>query len=46
MFEMMDYLINKIDRRFNQQGLQTLVQLENILVDQNIKTHQKHTYCL
>lgn len=46
MFEIIDYLINEIDRRFNQQGLKSLVKLENILVDQKTKTHQELNNCL
>ncbi|XP_022168292.1 zinc finger MYM-type protein 1-like [Myzus persicae] len=46
MFEIIDYLINEIDRRFNQQGLKNLVKLEHILVDQNTRTHQELTNCL
>ncbi|KAL4098187.1 hypothetical protein QTP88_022835 [Uroleucon formosanum] len=46
MFEIIDYLINEIDRRFNQQGLKNLVKLEHILVDQNTRIHQELTNCL
>lgn len=36
----------EIDRRFNQQGLKNLTQLENIFVDKNTKSHQELINCL